>query len=67
MRKAARPHAIREVSGPETRVSLGVALYACIYAGDVYEAFLLCVGTVLVHGSHHSVYYLGHSFILYLI
>ncbi len=25
MRKAARPHAIREVSGPETRVSLGVA------------------------------------------
>ncbi len=26
MRKAARPHAIREVSGPETRVSLGVAL-----------------------------------------
>ncbi len=26
MRKASRPHAIREVSGPETRVSLGVAL-----------------------------------------
>ena len=26
MRKAARPHAIRKTSGPETRVSLGVAL-----------------------------------------
>ncbi len=28
MRKSRRPHAIREVLGPETRVSLGVAL-AC--------------------------------------
>ncbi len=26
MRKAARPHAIRKTSGPETRVSLGVVL-----------------------------------------
>ena len=26
MRKVARPHAIRKTSGPETRVSLGVAL-----------------------------------------
>ena len=26
MRKPARPHAIRKTSGPETRVSLGVAL-----------------------------------------
>ncbi len=31
MRKAARPHAIRKTSGPETRVSLGVAYYDSIY------------------------------------
>ena len=41
MRKAARPHAIREVSGPETRVSLGVALIvvACslnVHVGNNY-------------------------------
>ena len=29
MRKAACLHAIRETSGPETRVSLGVALRVC--------------------------------------
>ncbi len=35
MRKAARPHAIREVSGPETRVSLGVALHYSSGVGTV--------------------------------
>ncbi len=36
MRKAARPHAIRKTSGPETRVSLGVALCEIM---EVYASF----------------------------
>ncbi len=42
MRKATRPHAIRKTSGPETRVSLGVALLIGILYYSVVIDIELC-------------------------
>ncbi len=41
MRKATRPHAIRKTSGPETRVSLGVALGGRLFSLCHYQFHLM--------------------------